>query len=65
MSFDIGRDICNPDSIIVTEVFADQVAFELQGSLPEVAKVMSLLPQIVAAAPEPTLFNVSSSAALV
>jgi hypothetical protein len=29
--------------------------------LPEVAKVMGVLPQIVAAAPEATIFHVSSS----
>jgi len=61
VSFDIGRDIVQPDSIIATEVFEDRAALDRQESLPEVAKVMDLLPQIVAEAPEATIFNVSSS----
>jgi quinol monooxygenase YgiN len=61
VSFDIGRDIASPDSIVAVEVFADRAALERQESLPQVAKVMSVLPQIVAAAPEATIFHVSSS----
>ena len=63
ISFDIGRDIVDPNSIIATEVFQDREALDRQESLPAVAKVMSVLPQIVAAAPEATIFHVSSSAA--
>ena len=59
--FDIGRDIVDPDSIIATEVFDDAAALERQDALPEVAKVMAALPGLVAAAPEATLFHVSSS----
>jgi len=61
ISFDIGRDIVDPNSIIATEVFEDRAALDRQESLPEVAEVMSVLPQIVAAAPEATMFHVSSS----
>lgn len=61
VSFDIGRDIVDPNSIIATEVFDDRAALDRQESLPEVAKVMELLPQILAAAPEATIFDVSSS----
>lgn len=61
ISFDIGRDITEPDSIIATEVFEDRAALDRQESLPEVAKVMDVLPQIVAAAPEGTIFHVASS----
>ena len=61
VSFDIGRDIANPDSIIAVEVFQDRAALDRQESLPEVAKVMGALPQIIAAPPEATLFHVSSS----
>src|ERR1700738_4139841 len=63
VSFDIGRDIANPDSIIAVEVFEDRAALDRQESLPEVAKVMALLPQIIAAAPEATVFEVASAAA--
>ena len=61
ISFDIGRDIVDPNSIIATEVFEDRAALDRQESLPEVADVMRVLPQIIAAAPEATMFHVSSS----
>ena len=61
LHFDIGRDIANPDCVIATEVFEDREALDRQESLPEVAKVLALLPQIVAAEPEATLYHVSSS----
>lgn len=61
VNFDIARDLTDPDSIIATEVFEDQAARDRQESLPEVAKVMSLLPQIIAAPPEATAYHVSSS----
>ena len=61
LHFDIGRDISNPDCIIATEVFEDRAALDRQEAQPEVAKVMSLLPQILAAEPEATLFHVSSA----
>ena len=61
ISFDIGRDIANPDSIIAIEVFEDRAALDRQESLPEVAQVMSVLPQIVAGPPEATIFHISSS----
>jgi quinol monooxygenase YgiN len=61
ISFDIGRDLADPDSIIATEVFEDEAARDRQEALPEVAKVMSELPQILAAAPEATVYRVSSA----
>jgi quinol monooxygenase YgiN len=61
VSFDIGRDIVDPNSVVATEVFADREALERQDALPEVAAVMNVLPQIVAGPPEATLFHVSSS----
>jgi quinol monooxygenase YgiN len=62
VSFDIGRDLSDPNSIIATEVFEDEAARERQESLAEVANVMSLLPEAIAAPPEATVFQVSSSA---
>ena len=61
ISFDIARDVVDPNSIIAVEVFEDEAARERQESLPEVGRVMSLLPEIVAAPPEATVFHVSSS----
>jgi quinol monooxygenase YgiN len=62
ISFDIARDLADPDSIIAVEVFEDAAARERQESLPEVANVMNLLPAVVAAPPEATVFEVSSAA---
>jgi quinol monooxygenase YgiN len=62
ISFDIGRDLVDPNAIIAVEVFEDEGARERQESLPEVGRVMSLLPQILAAPPEATVFQVASSA---
>ena len=62
ISFDIARDLADPNSIIATEVFEDEAARERQESIPEVARVMELLPDALAAPPEATLYEVSSSA---
>jgi quinol monooxygenase YgiN len=61
ISFDIGRDIADPNSFIATEVFEDRVALDRQESLPEVEETVGLLEQLVAAEPEATIFHVSSS----
>jgi quinol monooxygenase YgiN len=60
ISFDIGRDLADPDSIVAVEVFEDRAALDRQESLPEVAKVMSILPQIVAGPPAATIYHVTS-----
>jgi quinol monooxygenase YgiN len=41
ISFDIGRDVLDPNSIIAVEVFEDAAARERQESLPEVARACS------------------------
>jgi len=61
VSFDIGRDLANPDSIVAIEVFEDRAALERQESLPVVEKTIGLLEELVAAEPEATIFHVSSS----
>jgi quinol monooxygenase YgiN len=63
ISFDVARDLLDPNSFIATEVFENEAARQRQESLPEVAKVLALLPDSVAAAPEATVFQVSSSEA--
>lgn len=59
--FDVARDVSESDTLIATEVFEDPTARERQEALPEVAKVMSLLPDAITAAPEATLFHVSAA----
>ena len=61
VSFDIGQDLCDPNSFIATEVFEDRPALDRQESLPEVKKTIALLEKIAAATPEATIFHVSSS----
>ena len=63
ISFDIARDLADPNTILAVEVFEDEAARERQESLPEVATVMALLPEAIASPPEATVFQVASSAA--
>jgi quinol monooxygenase YgiN len=62
VSFDVGRDVTDPNAFIATEVFEDKAALEQQESLPEVAKALGVLEQSLAAEPEATILEVSSSA---
>ena len=61
VSFDIARDLNDPDCIIATEVFTDRSALARQESLPVVQKTIGMLPEFLASEPEATVFNVSSS----
>lgn len=61
LSFDIGRDLSDPDSILAIEVFEDREALERQEALPEVQGVLGLMDELAAAEPEATIFHVSSS----
>jgi quinol monooxygenase YgiN len=61
VSFDIARDVIDPNAFIATEVFEDEAARERQESLSEVATVLAMLPECLAAPPEATLFHVPSS----
>jgi quinol monooxygenase YgiN len=61
VSFDIGRDVSDPNVFIATEVFDDTAARERQEALPQVGTVMALLPDCLAAPPEATVFHVSSA----
>jgi quinol monooxygenase YgiN len=61
LNFNIAQDITDPNSFVATEVFADREALARQESLPEVQNVIALLPEVLAAEPEATIYNVSSS----
>lgn len=61
ISFDIARDLADPTAFIATEVFEDRAALDRQESLPEVGKVLAILPESVAAPPEAIIYHVSSS----
>ena len=61
ISFDIARDLADPDSFIAVEVFEDRAALDRQESLPEVARTLAVLGDSLAAPPEATIFHVSAS----
>ena len=61
VSFDIGRDLADPDAFVAVEVFEDRAALDRQESLPEVTRTIGLLEEVLAEAPEATIFHVSSS----
>jgi quinol monooxygenase YgiN len=61
ISFDIARDLIDADAFIATEVFEDEAARERQESLPEVGRVMALLPQALAAPPEMTVYRATAA----
>jgi quinol monooxygenase YgiN len=60
ISFDIARDLADPNAFIAIEVFEDRAALDRQESLPEVTKVMASFAASLATEPEATIFNVSS-----
>lgn len=60
VSFDIGRDLADRDSFIATEVFDDKEALDRQESLAEVAAAMAVFQDSLAAAPEATIYHVST-----
>jgi quinol monooxygenase YgiN len=61
VSFDVARDITDLNGIVAVAVFQDRVALDRQMALPEVARVLDALPGLVAAPPEATIFDVSST----
>ena len=61
VSFDMGRDITEPNSFIATEVFVDRPALTRLESLPVVQKTLGLLSELLTAQPEETIYDVSSS----
>ena len=61
LNFDIGQDLADPDAFIATEVFVDRAALDRQEALPQVAKVLTLLPDALVAEPEATIYEVASS----
>jgi quinol monooxygenase YgiN len=65
IDFDIARDLLDADSFIATAVYDDGAARELQESLPEVDRVMAMLPESLIAPAERTIFDASLNPTLV
>ena len=51
VEFDIARVLRDPDSFIATAIYEDGAALERQESLPEVHRVMAMLPESLVAPP--------------
>jgi quinol monooxygenase YgiN len=64
ISFDIARDLTDPNAFIATEVFQDEAARERQESLPQVGAVMSLLPSSIISPPEVTVYRAAAAVAV-
>jgi len=65
ISLDIARVLTEPDSFIATVVYEDGAALERQESLPEVHKVIEILPGSLAAPLERTIYDASVDPVLV
>ena len=59
VSFDVCRDLTDPNALVATEVFEDRQALDRQQEQPEVGKALAVLGDALAAPPEATLFHVS------
>jgi quinol monooxygenase YgiN len=65
IDFDIARVIREPDFFIATAIYDDGAALERQESLPEVHRVMAMLPDSLVAPPERTIFDAAPDPTLV
>jgi quinol monooxygenase YgiN len=65
INFDIARVLLEPDSFIATAVYEDGAALERQESLPQVHRVIGMLPESLVAPPERTIFEASVHPTLV
>ena len=65
INFDIAQVLIEPDSFIATAVYEDGAGLERQESLPEVGRVMAMLPDSLVASPERTVFEASVHPTLV
>ncbi len=61
ISFDIGQDILDPTGFIATEVIEDQAALVRQEAFPETETTVGLLPDLLTAEREATIFHVALS----
>src|SRR5262245_6562005 len=59
--FDMAIDLTDPNTFIATEVYADHAGMVRQEKLPATQRAIGLLGDLIAAPPEATVFEVSSS----
>jgi quinol monooxygenase YgiN len=61
IEFDIARCLDDPNSFVATEVFEDRAALDRQEQQAQVATVLAMLPEVLAADPVATIYEVSSA----
>lgn len=61
IEFDIARCLDDPNSFIATEVFEDRAALDRQEGQSQVGTVLSMLPDVIAAEPVATIYDVASA----
>jgi quinol monooxygenase YgiN len=61
LEFDIARCLDDPSSLIATEVFEDRAALDRQEAQTQVATVLSMLPEVLAAEPVATIYEIASA----
>jgi len=61
IEFDIARCLDDPNSFIATEVFEDRAALDRQEGQSQVGTVLSMLPEVIAAEPVATIYDVASA----
>ena len=62
---DIARDLLDPDLFIATGIYEDAAAIERQESAAEVHAAMATFPELLAGAPERTIYDASRDPVLV
>ena len=62
IGFDIARCLDDPNAFVATEVFEDRDALDRQEGQSQVGAVLAMLPDVVAAEPVATIYEVSSAA---
>jgi quinol monooxygenase YgiN len=65
VEFDIARVLGDPECFIATAVYEDGAALERQEALPEVHRVMAMLPESLLSPPERTIFDAALDPTLV
>jgi quinol monooxygenase YgiN len=61
IDFDVARCLDDPNSFVAIEVLEDRAALARQEGQSQVGNVLSMLPEVVAAEPVATIYDVSSA----
>ena len=59
VSFDVGRDVTDPNSFVALEIFENEAAMKAQDALSETEAAKALMPETLAGPPEVAMYEVS------